>query len=143
MTEPAGTALFCCGVVPVVHPAAVRAALAAACVLPTTFGTSAPSDTTIDTLLPGVTLVPAPGAWLTTVPMTTLVLFAREMAAGSPTAPIALVAPASGWPVTFGTETRGADAFTSTCTIPVARRPEPSDTSYVKTSFPTNETGGV
>src|SRR5215218_7854823 len=52
-TVPAGTvALVDSVTVPTCSPAACRAAVAAVCDPPTTFGTSAPSDTTSETLLP-------------------------------------------------------------------------------------------
>ena len=70
MTEPAGTVVLdAVVIVPTVRPAPVIAAVAAACVRLTTFGTATcgrPVETTSATALPVATCVPAVGFWLIT-----------------------------------------------------------------------------
>ena len=76
MTLPEGTVVLDCVVtVPTVSPAAVIALLAAAWVLPTTFGTDTlPLETTRFTAAPGDSALPAVGLSLMTLPLGTVVL---------------------------------------------------------------------
>jgi hypothetical protein len=78
MTLPEGTVeLFWVVTVPSVRAAPVIAEVAAACVMPTTLGTvtgGGPDDTTRFTDAPEVTLVPAAGFWLMTLPEGTVEL---------------------------------------------------------------------
>jgi hypothetical protein len=78
ITVPEGTVLLDCVVIePTERLAPVIAALAAACVKPTTFGTvtgAGPLDTTKLTAEPAATLAPPTGVWLITVPEGTVLL---------------------------------------------------------------------
>jgi hypothetical protein len=108
MTLPEGTVVLDCVVtVPTVSPAAVIALLAAAWVLPTTFGTAiAPLETTRFTAEPASTAVPADGLSLMTVPEGTVVLDCVVIVPTvRPAVVIALLAAAWVLPTTFGTDT--------------------------------------
>src|SRR6185436_4526198 len=112
ITDPAGTVVLDAVVtVPSVRPAPLIAAVAAACVWPTTFGVATcgrPDETTIDTALLIATCVPAAGFWLITDPAGTVVLDAVvTVPSVSPAAAIADVAAACVWPTTFGVATCG------------------------------------
>src|SRR6059058_4425286 len=113
ITLPDSTVVLDCIVtVPAVRPALVRALVAAACVWPTTFGTAtgvgggAPLETTRLTAEALVTLVPAAGLSLITLPEATVVLDCIvTVPAVRPALVMALVAAACVWPTTFGTAT--------------------------------------
>ena len=107
-------------IAPTLNPAPVIAAVAAACVWPTTFGVvtcGTPDETTSDTALPVATCVPAAGSWLITVPAGTVVLGALVIA---PTVRPAVVITviAAGWvrPTTFGAGTCGRPLETTSDT---------------------------
>src|SRR3954465_12941192 len=126
MTVPAGTVVLGARVVePTVRFAPVIAVVAAACVIPTTFGTATcgkPDETTRATALPVATCVPEIGDWLITDPAATVVLFAPVIA---PTVRVARVladvAAACVSPTTFGTATCGRpDETTRATALPVA-----------------------
>src|SRR3954468_7212194 len=125
ITEPAGTVVLDAVVMtPTVRFTLVIAAVAAACVWPTTFGTATcgkPDETTSATALPVVTCVPAAGASLITEPVGTVVLDAVVTAPTVRFTPvIAVVAAACVWPTTFGTATCGRpDETTSATALPV------------------------
>src|ERR1700739_3410823 len=95
--------------VPNVRPAEVIAVVAAACVLPTTFGTATcggPLETTRLTEDPLLTCIPDVGLWLITVPEATVVLDAVVTVPNvRPAEVIAVVAAACVEPTTFGTDT--------------------------------------
>src|SRR6476661_4892164 len=78
ITLPAATVLLDAVVtVPSTSPAFVMVVVAAACVMPTTFGTATlpgPVDTTMFTADPTFTCVPAIGLWLITLPAATVLL---------------------------------------------------------------------
>src|SRR4051794_12103345 len=125
MTEPTGTVVLDAVVMaPTVNSAPVMAALAAACVCPTTFGTATcgkPDEMTRATALPIVTWVPAAGDSLITEPAGTVVLDAVVI---TPTVRltlvIAVVAAAWLWPTTFGTATCGKpDEMTRATALPI------------------------
>src|SRR5258705_28027 len=82
--EPVGTVMLDAVVIaPTVRPAVVIAAVAAACVSATTFGTATrggPEDTTSATALPVTTCVPAAGFSLTIEPAGTVELAAEGIA---------------------------------------------------------------
>ena len=110
ITLPDGTVLLDAVVtVPRTKPAPVIAVVAAACVLPTTFGTltlAGPVDTTMFTAEPAATLVPATGLWLITLPDGTVLLDAVvTVPTTSPAPVIDVVAAACVNPTTFGTLT--------------------------------------
>ena len=94
MTDPAGTVMLDAVVIaPTVRPAPVIAAVAAACVRLTTFGTATcgwPVEMTSATALPVSTWVPAGGFWLMTDPAGTVVLDAVVIV---PTQVRAVIAP--------------------------------------------------
>src|SRR4051794_19316884 len=125
MTEPTGTVVLDAVVMaPTVNSAPVMAALAAACVCPTTFGTATcgkPDEMTSATALPVVTCVPAAGDSLITEPAGTVVLDAVVTAPTVRFTPvIAVVAAACVWPTTFGTATCGRpDETTRATALPV------------------------
>ena len=83
------------------------AAVAAACVVLTTFGTAlsaGPDETTSETAVPPATCAPAAGFWLMTEPAGTVALDAVvTVPTVRPTPVIALVAAACGELTTFGT----------------------------------------
>jgi hypothetical protein len=95
--------------VPSTKPAAVMAVVAAACVLPTTFGTDSfagPLETTMFTAEPTFAVVPAVGLSLMTLPEATVLLDAVVTVPSTRPAPVmAVVAAACVSPTTFGTET--------------------------------------
>src|SRR5262245_7502053 len=103
ITVPAAAALFTLVMEPATTPAFVSAVVAAACVRPTTFGTSAPRDTVIVTVLPNGRSRPAAGFWLITLPIATVGLFASTDAATRSAFTIAVCAAAWVKPTTFGT----------------------------------------
>jgi hypothetical protein len=110
MTLPEATVLLDWVVtVPVVNPAAVSAALAAACVSPTTFGTltgAGPLETTSVTADPVATLVAAAGVSLMTLPEATVLLdWVVTVPAVNPAPVMAVLATAWVSPTTFGTLT--------------------------------------
>jgi hypothetical protein len=106
--------------VPNVRPAEVIAVVAAACVLPTTFGTATcggPLETTRLTEDPLLTCVPAVGLWLITLPEATVVLDAVVTVPNvRPAEVIAVVAAACVLPTTFGTATCGGPLETTRLT---------------------------
>ena len=95
--------------VPSTKPAPVMAVVAAAWVSPTTFGTDTcpgPLETTMLTAEPTLTLVPAVGLSLITLPEATVPLEALVTVPSTKPAPvIAVVAAACVSPTTFGTDT--------------------------------------
>jgi hypothetical protein len=110
ITLPEATVLLDAVVtVPSTKPAPVMAVVAAACVLPTTFGTdtwAGPVDTTIFTAEPVFTPVPAVGVSLITLPAATVLLEAVVTVPSTKPAPVmAVVAAACVLPTTFGTAT--------------------------------------
>jgi hypothetical protein len=110
MTLPEATVpLLAVVTVPTTKPAPVIEVLAAACVKPTTFGTdtcAGPVETTMLTALPVLTLVPATGDSLITLPEATVPLLAVVTVPTTKPAPvIAVVAAAWLEPTTFGTRT--------------------------------------
>jgi hypothetical protein len=110
MTLPEATVLLDWVVtVPVVNPAAVSAALAAACVSPTTFGTltgAGPLETTSVTADPVATLVAAAGFSLMTLPEATVLLdWVVTVPTVNPAPVMAVLATAWVSPTTFGTLT--------------------------------------
>jgi hypothetical protein len=110
MTSPEATVLLEAVVtVPSTKPALVMAVVAAACVSPTTFGTdtlAGPLETTMLTAEPTLTLVPAVGLSLMTLPAATVLLVAVVTVPSTKPAPvIAVVAAACVSPTTFGTDT--------------------------------------
>jgi len=112
ITDPDGTVVLDAVVTaPVVKPALVMAAAAAACVWPTTFGAATcgtPDDTTRSTAAPLATCVPATGFWLITEPAGTVVLEAVTTAPTVRPADARLVeAAACVWPTILGTVTGG------------------------------------
>src|SRR5438067_1673408 len=115
ITLPEATVVLdCCVTAPTVRPALVMALVAAACVWPTTFGTAtggggvAPHETTRLTAEALVTLVPAAGLSLITLPEATVLLDCCVTAPTvRPALVMALVAAAWVWPTTFGTGTVG------------------------------------
>src|SRR5215217_5121783 len=125
MIEPGGTVVLDAVVTaPTVKPAVVIAAVAAACVWPTTFGVATcgtPLDTTSATALPIEVCVPAAGFWLITDPAGTVVLVAVvTVPSVRLAAVIADVAAACVWPTTFGVATCGRPVDTTSATaLPV------------------------
>src|SRR3954471_4230320 len=125
MTEPTGTVVLDAVVIaPTVRSAPVMAALAAACVCPTTFGTATcgkPDEMTSATALPIVTCVPAAGDSLITEPAGTVVLDAVVIAPTVNSEPtMAALAAACVCPTTFGTATCGKpDETTSATALPI------------------------
>jgi len=110
ITLPDGTVLLAAVVtVPTTKPAFVIAVAAAACVIPTTFGTvkdAGPLDTTRFTADPALTDVPATGLSLTTLPDGTVLLAAVvTVPTTNPAFVSAVVAAACVEPTTFGTVT--------------------------------------
>jgi hypothetical protein len=110
MTLPKATVLLEADVtVPSTKPAPVMAVVAAAWVSPTTFGTDTcpgPLETTMFTAEPTLTLVPAVGLSLITLPEATVLLEALVTVPSTKPAPvIAVVAAACVSPTTFGTDT--------------------------------------
>ena len=116
MTLPAATVLLDCVVtVPSrIHfrrtrPWPLIAVMAAACVIPTTFGTetiAGPLDTTRFTADPTFKDVPAMGPWPMTLPVATVSLDWTATAPRTRPAPVAAVAAAASViPTMFGTET--------------------------------------
>ena len=108
ITLPAATVLLdCCVTVPSTKLALVIVVVAAACVVPTTFGTATlakPLETTRFTAEPTLTLVPAVGLSLITLPEATVLLDAVVTVPSTKPAPvIAVVAAACVAPTTFGT----------------------------------------
>src|SRR5207237_5186757 len=107
MTDPDGTVVLDAVVtVPTVSPAFAIAVDAAACVRPTTFGTTAggPDETTRSTAETAATSVPPEGLWLMTDPADIVVLDAvLTVPTVRPAAPIAAAAPACARPTTLGT----------------------------------------
>ena len=100
------------------------AAVAAACVSPTTFGTATcggPDETTSATALPVVACAPAAGVWLITDPDGTVVLdVVVTTPTVSPALVIAVVAAACVSQTTFGTATCGRpDDTTRSTALPV------------------------
>ena len=90
--------------VPTTRPAPVIADAAEACVCPTTFGTTGPVETTRLTAEPRLTLVPAAGFSLITLPAETVELDpVVTVPTTKPAAEIAEVAEACVCPTTFGT----------------------------------------
>ncbi|HEX9140505.1 MAG TPA: hypothetical protein VF848_12000 [Steroidobacteraceae bacterium] len=117
MTSPAATvALLVIVTVPSVSPAPVIAAVAAAWVSPTTFGTLTdvgPVLTVRFTADPLATLVPAVGFWLMTSPAASVALLAIVTVPRFRPAPvIAVVAAAWVSPTTFGTLTDAGPLLT-------------------------------
>jgi hypothetical protein len=101
MTLPVGTvALLAMVTAPSASPAPVIEVVAAACVIPTTFGTVAcpvvaPLLMVRSTADPGETSVPAGGLWFITLPADTVALFAVvTVPRARPTLPSAVVAAA-------------------------------------------------
>src|SRR3954470_11488376 len=125
ITDPAGTVVLDAVVMaPTVNSAPTMAALAAACVCPTTFGTATcgrPDETTSATALPIVTCVPAAGDSLITDPAGTVVLDAVVIAPTVNSAPVmAALAATCVCPTTFGTATCGRpDETTSATALPI------------------------
>jgi hypothetical protein len=105
ITLPTGTVLLDALLVVTVRPAPVMAAVAAACVCPTTFGTVNPAEITKLTAVPPLTAVPAIGLSLITLPTGTVLLDALLAVTVNPAPVIADVAAACVWPTTFGTVT--------------------------------------
>jgi hypothetical protein len=110
MTLPEATVLLVWVVtVPVVKPAAVSAALAAAWVSPTTFGTltgAGPLETTSVTADPWAAVVAAAGLSLMTLPeATVLLVWVVTVPVVNPAAVSAALAAACVSPTTFGTLT--------------------------------------
>jgi hypothetical protein len=90
--------------VPTSKPAPVVAVVAAACVFPTTFGTAGPVEITSLTAEPRLTVVPAVGLELITLPEATVELDAVVTVPTTKPAPVmAVVAAACVFPTTFGT----------------------------------------
>ena len=110
ITSPEGTVLLDAIVtVPSTKPAPVTAVVAAACVSPTTFGTNTfagPLETTKFTAEPILTLVPATGLSLMTLPAATVLLDCWVIVPTTkPALVIAEVAAACVSPTTLGTAT--------------------------------------
>jgi hypothetical protein len=107
ITLPTATVVLAAVVtVPSVRPAEVIVVVAAAWVLPTTFGTDTPLETTSATALPPFTDVPAVGLSLITLPTATVVLDAVVTCPSTrPAEVMAVVAAACVEPTTFGTDT--------------------------------------
>src|SRR6185503_4982153 len=121
ITNPAATVVLDAVVIaPTLNPAPVIAAVAAACVWPTTLGVAtsgSPLETTSETALPVATCVPAAGSWLITVPAGTVVLGALVIAPTvSPAVVITVIA--AGWvrPTTLGAGTCGRPLETTSDT---------------------------
>src|SRR5437868_6025120 len=126
MTDPAGTIVLDTLVMALtVRPAFAIAVDAAACVRPTTLGTTTcggPDETTRLTALVNRICVPAVGASLMTIPDGTVVLDAFvTVTSVRPALVIALVAAACVRPTTFGTATFSSpDDTTSATAVPLA-----------------------
>ncbi len=107
ITCPAGIVVLAAVVTVAARVAFWIAAMAALCVRPTTFGTVAvkaePVDTTILTVLPGLTLLPATGSWLITWPAGTVRLASVDTVKIRLAFWIAVMAALCVWPTTFGT----------------------------------------
>jgi hypothetical protein len=121
ITSPEGTVLLEAVVtVPTTSPAPLIAAVAAACVSPTTFGTVTPVgpiDTARFTDDPVTTVVPADGLSLITSPEGTVLLKAVvTVPTISPAPVITVVAAACVSPTTFGTARVGRPVDTTTFT---------------------------
>src|SRR5437763_1940849 len=128
ITAPAATVLLDdCVIAPTVRVALVIAAVAAACVRPTTFGTATgggPDETTSATALPLVVCEPPIGLWPRTTPAATVVLDAVVIPPTTrPAAVIASVAAACVRPTTF--RTIGAAAAVPTSIPTAAAFPRP------------------